>query len=230
MSKDPTTILLERRALLGLMAASLLPLAGCTNAGKNRGPGAQRDSASDMLIGIDYVAPLYNEPHFVPGIRPGSLPEKFQRHLVANSTGHPPGTIVVRTDRYFLYYVLPGGRAIRYGIGIGRDGFAWKGQAVVGAKRAWPDWNPPSEMIARDPNLKFVAGQPGGMPGGTNNPIGARALYLHQNGRDTLYRIHGTTEGESIGSAVTSGCVRMLNVDVIDLYNRVPVGTKVVVL
>lgn len=216
--------LLERRAFLRVSAAALLPLAGCS------ATGGQRDRPSDTLVGVDYTTPLYNEPYFVPGIRPGTLPEKFQRHLVADPTGYPPGTIVVLTSRYFLYLVQPGGRAIRYGIGLGRDGFGWKGQAVVGAKRAWPEWRPPAEMVDRDPNLRVLAGQPEGLPGGTGNPIGARALYLHQNGRDTLYRIHGTTEAESIGSAVTSGCVRMLNVDVIDLYDRVPVGTKVVVL
>lgn len=223
-------MLLERRALLGMMATSLIPLAGCSATGDLSGPRSVSDRSSATLVGVDYTAPIFSEPHFVPGIRPGTLPEKFQRHLVANTTGHAPGTIVVRTDQYFLYLVQPGGRAIRYGIGLGREGFTWKGQAVVGAKRAWPDWHPPSEMIARDPNLRMFAGQKEGLPGGTTNPIGARALYLHQNGQDTLYRIHGATEAESIGSAVTSGCVRMLNVDVIDLYDRVPVGTKVVVL
>lgn len=220
---------LERRALLRLMAASLLPLAGCTATGDKHGT-QNGDDKADELVGVDYTMPLYNEPYFVPGIRPDTLPKKFQRHLVADTTGYAPGTIVVRTDRYFLYLTQPGGRAIRYGIGIGREGFAWKGQAVVGAKRTWPDWHPPSEMVDRDPDLRIYAGPSGGLPGGTDNPIGARALYLYQNGRDTLYRIHGATEAESIGSAVTSGCVRMLNVDVIDLYSRVSVGTKVVVL
>lgn len=230
MSRDLLVMVLERRTLLGLMAASLLPLAGCTATGDTRRRVAGGEKSSGTLVGVDYTAPLYNEPYFVPGIRPGTLPEKFQRHLVTNTTGYAPGTIVVRTDQHFLYLVQPGGRAIRYGIGIGRDGFAWKGQAVIGAKRTWPDWHPPSEMIDRDPNLRFLADQSDGLPGGTNNPIGARALYLYQNGRDTLYRIHGTTDAESIGSAVTSGCVRMLNVDIIDLYERVPVGAKVFVL
>ncbi|MFM2278979.1 MAG: hypothetical protein RLZZ444_1210 [Pseudomonadota bacterium] len=224
------TMRLERRTLLGMMAASLLPFAGCTATGNKRSTRTESDRASETLVGIDYVQPLYNEPYFVPGIRPGTLPEKFQRHVVANATGHPPGTIVVNTSKFFLYLVQPDGRAIRYGIGIGRDGFGWKGEAVVGAKREWPNWRPPNEMVQRDPHLQPFASEPGGLPGGTNNPIGARALYLYQNGRDTLYRIHGATEAESIGAEVTSGCVRMLNVDVIDLYNRVPVGAKVVVL
>ncbi|MDO6966458.1 L,D-transpeptidase [Rhizobium alvei] len=224
------TMRLERRALLGIMAASLLPLAGCTTTGTRRSTKTESGRASETLVGIDYVQPLYNEPYFVPGIRPGTLPEKFQRHVVANATGYPPGTIVVNTSKFFLYLVQPGGKAIRYGIGIGRDGFGWKGEAVVGAKREWPNWRPPNEMVQRDPHLQPFANEPGGLPGGTNNPIGARALYLYQNGRDTLYRIHGATEAESIGAAVTSGCVRMLNVDVIDLYNRVPIGAKVIVL
>jgi lipoprotein-anchoring transpeptidase ErfK/SrfK len=226
----PDSIDRGRRSFLGLTLASLLPLAGCSSTGARPGSTKAGDGPSERLVGIDYTAPLYHEPHFVPGIRPGTLAQKFQRHLVANTTGYPPGTVVVRTDLYFLYLVLPGGTAIRYGIGLGRDGFAWKGEAVVGAKRAWPNWRPPDEMVDRDPHLRVFAREAEGLPGGTDNPIGARALYLHRNGRDTLYRIHGTTEADSIGAAVTSGCVRMLNVDVIDLYNRVPVGARVVVL
>jgi lipoprotein-anchoring transpeptidase ErfK/SrfK len=132
---------------------------------------------------------------------------------------HKPGTVVVDTANRFLYLVQPGGRAIRYGIGVGRQGFSWRGTQHISMKREWPDWRPPAQMLKRRPDL------PRYMPGGPNNPLGARALYLG----NTLYRIHGTNEPHTIGRAVSSGCIRMLNKDVIDLYNRVRIGTKVVV-
>jgi hypothetical protein len=134
---------------------------------------------------------------------------------------------VVDTDNRYLYLVLPEGRAIRYGIGVGRAGFEWNGIAEIGRKTAWPYWFPPKAMVARD---RFAAKWARGMPGGPKNPLGARALYLFANGADTLYRIHGTNQPSSIGKAVSSGCVRMLNIDVIDLYGRVNQGAKVVVL
>ncbi len=146
--------------------------------------------------------------------------EKYARRIVDVQTRQPPGTIIINTDQRFLYLIQPGGKAIRYGIGVGREGFTWSGTQKITRKAEWPGWTPPPEMIARQPNL------PRYMPGGPNNPLGARALYLG----NTLYRIHGTNEAWSIGQAVSSGCIRMMNDDVIDLYNRVPVGTKVVVV
>jgi lipoprotein-anchoring transpeptidase ErfK/SrfK len=146
---------------------------------------------------------------------------------VRDPTGEPPGTVVVDPSQRFLYLVTSEGRAIRYGIGVGREGFAWNGVATVQMKRQWPSWHPPVEMQARDARAREWRN---GMPGGPTNPLGARALYLYRNGRDTLYRIHGTNEPRSIGRAVSSGCIRLLNADVIDLYNRVPIGTRVVVL
>jgi len=127
----------------------------------------------------------------------------------------------------FLYLVENGGQSMRYGIGVGREGFAWSGTAVVHDKQEWPKWFPPPEMVARDPK---VAPYANGMEGGIKNPIGARALYLWQGNKDTLFRLHGTNEPSSIGHAVSSGCIRLLNQDIIDLYDRVPTGTKVVVL
>ena len=144
--------------------------------------------------------------------------------VVPNPTGEPPGTIVINTGKRQLYLVESGGTAIRYGIGVGRQGFAWKGVAKVGRKSEWPRWIPPKDMLKRRPEL------PEEMEGGIENPLGARALYLFQGTRDTLFRIHGTNEPDSIGKAVSSGCIRMMNADVIDLYGRVRVGTKVVVL
>jgi lipoprotein-anchoring transpeptidase ErfK/SrfK len=168
-----------------------------------------------------------NEPHRVPPVDLTTIPGQYHRQIVGNPTGEPPGTIVVDPGQRLLYLVQSDGRARRYGIGVGREGFAWNGTATIGMKREWPKWYPPVEMQARDERAREFAN---GMEGGTDNPLGARALYLFQGGRDTLFRIHGTNEPRSIGRAVSSGCIRMLNADVIDLYDRVPIGTKVVVL
>jgi lipoprotein-anchoring transpeptidase ErfK/SrfK len=145
---------------------------------------------------------------------------------ITDPTGEAPGTIVVDTTEKFLYFVLPNKKAIRYGVATGDEAFGWTGTAVMQRKAEWPRWTPPAEMIARWPHL---APRAGGLEGGPENPLGARALYLYQNGKDTLYRIHGTNEPETIGRSASSGCIRMRNIDAIDLYNRVEVGTKVIV-
>ncbi len=152
---------------------------------------------------------------------------RYLRQKVPYSSPYPVGTIIVDTSQHFLHLVQENQAAIRYGIGVGRDGFAWSGEAQIARKAAWPFWYPPVEMQARDEKARRWAG---GMPGGLENPLGARALYLYQNGRDTLYRIHGTAEAQTIGRNVSSGCIRMMNHDVIDLSGRVPVGTNVIVL
>jgi len=138
-----------------------------------------------------------------------------------------PGTIIVDTGRRALFYTLSDSEAIRYGVAVGKDGFSWAGIAQIGRKTEWPRWTPPTSMIRRKPELAKFAN---GMPGGPENPLGARALYLFANGRDTLFRIHGTNEPQSIGSAASSGCIRMLNEEVTELYDRVFIGTKVIVL
>ena len=143
----------------------------------------------------------------------------YLRQVVAYDTRERPGTIIINTQRKFLYLVLPGGKALRYGIGVARSGFEWSGTHTVSAKRVWPDWTPPAEMRRRQPGL------PAHMAGGPDNPLGARALYLGS----TLYRIHGTNQPWTIGSNVSSGCIRLTNQDVKDLFSRVPVGTKVIV-
>jgi len=153
------------------------------------------------------------------GIDAGLAPD-LQRQVVNNPTNAAANTVVIDTAHTYLYYVLGDGKAIRYGIGVGREGFTWSGTEAVTRKAAWPDWTPPQEMIARQPYL------PRWMAGGEGNPLGARAIYLG----NTMYRIHGTNMPETIGQDVSSGCIRLLNEDVIDLYNRVNVGTKVVVL
>src|SRR5438105_2625387 len=138
-----------------------------------------------------------------------------------------PGTIIIDTSTRTLDYILGDGQAIRYGVAVGKEGFDWAGIANIGRKVEWPSWTPPKDMIVRRPELAEYVN---GMPGGPDNPLGARAMYLYAGGRDTLYRIHGTNEPQSIGHAASSGCIRMLNEEVIDLYNRSPIGTKVIVL
>ncbi|MFH0299133.1 L,D-transpeptidase [Bradyrhizobium sp. 31Argb] len=148
------------------------------------------------------------------------LPARLRRQVVNYATREAPGTIIIDTPHTYLYYVLGNGQALRYGIGVGRDGFTWSGVQTITKKAEWPDWTPPPEMIARQPYL------PRHMAGGPGNPLGARAMYLG----GTVYRIHGTNAPETIGTHVSSGCLRLINEDVIDLYSRVNVGTRVIVL
>jgi lipoprotein-anchoring transpeptidase ErfK/SrfK len=168
-----------------------------------------------MSSRADQMAPL--EEQTEQGLE---LPAKFKRQVIAYSGSEAPGTIVIDTGNTFLYLVMPGNRAIRYGIGVGRDGFRWSGTQAITKKAEWPDWTPPAEMIARQPYL------PRFMAGGETNPLGARAMYLGS----TIYRIHGTNAPSTIGTRVSSGCIRLTNDDVADLYSRVNVGTKVIVL
>ena len=156
------------------------------------------------------------------------LDMNFHRYEVDDPTGEAPGTVVVDTKQNHLYFVLPGKKAIRYGVATGAEAFGWTGTATVGRKAEWPHWTPPADMLERWPHLKPTAAA-GGLKGGPDNPLGARALYLYDGGKDTLYRIHGTNEPEKIGQSVSSGCIRMRNIDVIDLYNRVSLKTRVIV-
>jgi lipoprotein-anchoring transpeptidase ErfK/SrfK len=156
--------------------------------------------------------------------RQASIPVEFQRHIVNYNRKEAPGTILVDTGNKFLYYVLPKGEAIRYGITVGEQGQAWSGTATVGRKEEWPSWTPTASEQAR------LGPFPAVVPGGPQNPMGARGLYLFSGGKDTGYRIHGTNQPEYIGRAISSGCIRMTNENVIDLYNRVKIGTIVVVL
>ena len=165
-------------------------------------------------------------PEDVPRSR--VVPSQFRRQTVTFRTGEQPGTIVVDTRAHYLYFVLGNNRAIRYGVGVGRTGFGWSGTVKVAAKAEWPAWRPPPAMIARERARGHIL--PAYMAGGPGNPLGARALYLHNGGGDTGYRIHGTSEPWTIGLNVSSGCIRLVNDDVIDLFQRVGVGTKVVVL
>lgn len=212
------------------MAALLMPLllAACVSAQQQP---IQTAAATVPHISAQYLA-MYgerpNEEFPLPATDLSEVDPRFLRKEVAYPTREQPGTIVVDTDNRFLYLVRENGRAIRYGIGVGKQGMSWRGRATVGRKAAWPRWTPTQAMIARDPEKNGPWA--GGMPAGLENPLGARALYLYQDSRDTLYRIHGTNEPWTIGQSVSSGCIRMFNQDIIDLHSRVPTGTKVVVL
>ena len=153
-----------------------------------------------------------------------NVPEQFRRHIVDYPRKDAPGSILVDSDARFLYYILPGGKAIRYGVAVGEEAMAWSGVAAVGRMAEWPDWVPTPEIQAR------LGPYPARVPGGPANPLGARALYLYERNKDTLYRIHGTNQPEYIGQAISSGCIRMTNEDVIDLFDRVKPGATVVVL
>lgn len=196
---------------LGLGVA--VALAGCTSDGAlqmfSSTYGAKRDAGYQLPS-----VPIYK------------VPRKYHRQIVRYETKEKPGTIIVDTAEKFLYFVMGDGKAMRYGIGVGREGFEWKGTARVAMKREWPVWTPPEEMIGRQPEL---AKYRGGMDPGLMNPLGARALYLFNKGGDTGYRLHGSPEWASIGKAVSSGCIRLINQDIIDLYNRAEVGAKVIV-
>lgn len=183
--------------------------------------------------GVDYIGnpdllpPVESPTDFPIESFASQIPAKYRRQQVTYGSVEKPGSIIVDPEHRFLYFILGPDQAIRYGVGVGREGFAWSGQAIIGLKRRWPRWLPPQSMVERDVHAAEWAN---GMPGGPKNPLGARALYLYANGQDTLYRIHGTNEPLSIGKAMSSGCVRMLNEDVADLFERVSKGTHVVVL
>ena len=201
---------MRRISALAALSAALL-VAGCNFKGVPDPSMSARDR--------DFIAKV---PDF-------ELDMNYQRYEVDDPTGEAPGTIVVDTSMKHLYFVLPNKRAVRYGVATGAEAYGWKGNATIRRKAEWPHWTPPAEMVQRWPHLRPTAAA-GGLNGGPDNPLGARALYLYDSqGRDTLYRIHGTNEPETIGREASSGCIRMRNVDVIDLYARVALNAKVIV-
>ncbi|MEM1045927.1 MAG: L,D-transpeptidase [Pseudomonadota bacterium] len=207
----------RRHFLQGVAGFAAIGVAGCNP--------LLPEGADPSLLTSAY-APSPNEKHRIRKASLNVVPRQFHRRVVRYNSNEKPGTIVVDTNERYLYLVDENNVAIRYGIGVGREGFEWAGRATVRRKAKWPRWTPPPEMIAREPRLKPYRG---GMPGGIGNPLGARALYLFQGNRDTLYRLHGTNDPKSIGKAMSSGCVRLLNHDVADLYERTKIGTRVVV-
>ena len=214
----------------GALAASSA-LAACTTA-RPAIPYAPEPAPPAFELLPDYATmygPMTDDGFNLPAIPYQKMDPQFLRQIVSDPTGAKPGTVVVDTSSHHLYVVLEGGRALRYGVGLGRAGFEWSGDAVIQWKQHWPRWTPPDEMVARDPKLEPYSAANGGMPGGLQNPLGARAHYLFHDGKDTLYRLHGSPEWNSIGKSVSSGCVRLINQDVIDLYDRVPLQTPVIV-
>lgn len=238
---------LSRRGLLslsGLGAATLLsgcmspyrpPMGGAPlvasgmpvepSFGGGAGPMAPSTAELDAMYGE-----VADGGFVIPAIPYKQIPPRYYRQRVVAPAGYAVGNIVVDTPNRFLYLIEPGGTAMRYGVGIGREGFAWQGTGVIQWRQKWPKWTPPDEMVARQPQLAKYSAANGGMGPGLMNPLGARALYIFQNGQDTLYRLHGSPEWNSIGKAMSSGCVRLMNQDIIDLYDRVPEKARIVVL
>lgn len=232
----------SRRAILsGAGALALLSTAGCSTSGgglpmlqlDDTVTGSVRPIRPSISVDKNITSPdlmyaaLTDGGFNVPEVPYLKVKPEFRRQIVVDTTGEAPGTIVVHLQERMLYLVQPGGDAVRYGVGIGKDGFRWSGRANIQYGREWPTWTPPPEMIARKPELvKWQGGQPGGL----TNPLGARALYIYQDGKDTGYRIHGSPEWASIGQAMSSGCVRLINQDIIDLYSRVSKKNPVVVV
>ncbi|MEM1288011.1 MAG: L,D-transpeptidase [Pseudomonadota bacterium] len=228
---------LNRRAFVfGAAALSGSALTGCMSAG----PANRRVTFASAAGGAGTGAalspyammygPLLEEQFPIPSVDLSQVEERYLRRQVDYETSERVGTVVVDTQNFFLYHVQENGKAMRYGVGLGRQGFEWSGRARIAWKRPWPRWTPPDDMIARQPELEQYSVRNGGMDPGLENPLGARALYIFDNGVDTLYRLHGTNEVWSIGKAVSSGCVRLLNQDVIDLYGRVASGSPILVV
>lgn len=219
--------MIARRAFL--VGASALTLAGCVTA---------RQPVPAPVVVVPPPPPptppmylaLPNERFPVPEVDISQVDERWWRRDVAYTTDEKVGTVVVDTPNRYLYHVGSNGRAMRYGIGVGREGFEWAGRGHIAYKREWPRWNPPNEMVERQPELEPFSIANGGMPPGLDNPLGSRALYIHEGNRDTIYRIHGNPEFASIGRAVSSGCVRMINQDVIHLAENVRDGSTIVVI
>ena len=237
----------RRTLIAGASSAAAFGLAGCVGgqqqiaaAVPTPDPGAATTSGapSSTVIGAagdfgSMYGQVQDGKFTVPAVKEFDLQPAFRRTRVAYAGKEAPGTVVVDPEAHYLYHVEEGGQAMRYGVGVGREGFAWSGEATIHNKQEWPDWYPPKEMLERRPELlkQMSQLQSGtGMPGGPDNPLGARAHYLWHDNVDTYFRIHGTNEPATIGQSVSSGCIRMVNQDVMDLYQRTTIGTKVVVL
>lgn len=232
-----------RRNLLAMAAtgAASVAVASCTSTRvqmPRRLALAPEPQIPRSLVGYqEMYGTMVDGEHVIPAVPIEKVDPRYYRQVVPYPTGERPGTVVVDTANHFLYLVRGDGQAMRYGVGLGREGFEWAGRGVIQWKQHWPRWFPPDEMIDRQPELeKYRARQipgrneyEGGMPAGIANPLGARALYIFQDGKDTLFRLHGSPEWASIGKSVSSGCVRLMNQDIIDLYDRVPEGSPIIV-
>lgn len=226
-----------RTSLTALGLSSLLALTGCASTTKETASAGPTLASAPVVVettqifGDEVYGATSDAGYALPAIPINRVDKKFHRQIVNFETQERAGTVIVNTRERFLYYILPGGKAVRYGIGVGKQGFAWAGEAYVAWKQEWPMWHPPKEMAVRKPEIsKYVEA---GMGPGLTNPLGARAMYLfNEKGQDTLFRIHGSPEWNSIGTAASSGCIRMINQDVIDLYSRIRPGrsSKVIVI
>jgi lipoprotein-anchoring transpeptidase ErfK/SrfK len=240
---------LSRRAFLNSsLAFSAAALAGCATQAPidpetPKAPKKELFNFPTAPIAIEEVDPaiayaaLQDGEFLIPAVPYKKIDQQFLRQMVPDPTGEAVGTLVVVTSEHHLYFTMPGGFAMRYGVGLGKEGFEWTGEGMIQRKARWPRWHPPEEMILRKPELKEYATTfdkktntwMGGMDGGLLNPLGARAHYIYQGNVDTQYRLHGSPEWNSIGKSVSSGCVRLINQDVVDLYDRVSEGTRVIV-
>jgi len=221
----------RRGFLLGGASATALVLTGCARDPVSQKRIAFRKSQTKSWTYYrEIYGPMPDERFPIPAVNLKLVNPKFFRRKVENTTGVAPGNVVVNTKTFYLYLTHEDGSAMRYGVGLGRAGFEWSGNGLIQWKQEWPKWTPPAHMIERQPELEKWSAANGGMPPGITNPLGARALYIFQNGKDTLYRVHGSPEAASIGKAVSSGCVRLLNQDIIDLYTRVPKGAPILVI
>lgn len=223
MSDLPSGRMNRRAFLAGSAGVAGLGMAGLP-AIEARAQTNQRAALPELVSPARMYAARVDAGHQLPAIPVDKIHPRFVRQIVADPTFEKPGTIVVDTSTHYLYLVLEDRKALRYGVSLGKAGFDWTGSAVVQFKKAWPVWTPPPEMIKRRPELAKYAG---GMPPGPQSPLGARALYLFKNGKDTMYRLHGTPEWNSIGKNASSGCVRFMNQDIMDLYERVSGPTTV---
>lgn len=216
-----------------LLSASALTLCAC--ASRSPEPVVARMAPVEPIAPPPPMPAMYGpvvtEPFPIPAVPAGVVDQSLWRQRVKNPhQGYAPGSLIVDPDDTFLYLVEEGGTAMRYGVGVGAAGFDWEGQGVIQYKRKWPRWTPSDEYIARQPQFAPYSVANGGMDAGPDNPLGSRALYIFQNGQDTLYRVHGACEPKFLGQNVSAGCIRMLDQDVIDLYERVPDGSTVTVL
>jgi len=224
-----------RTFLTALGLSSVFALTGCASTATKTTPATPASAPAfvetTQIFGDEVYGATTDAGYALPAIPINKVDKRFHRQIVAYETPEKPGTVIVNTRERFLYYILPGGKAVHYGIGVGKQGFAWAGEAYVAWKQEWPMWHPPKEMADRKPEVaRYVEA---GMGPGLTNPLGARAMYLfNEKGQDTLFRIHGSPEWNSIGTAASSGCIRMINQDVIDLYSRVRPGrsSKVIVI
>ena len=218
-------IAIARRAFsIGIASVALT---GCASTSKN--PLKTVEIPNDNVIRNMYGS-LPNEQFPISAVDLNKFDKRFYRQQIDYPTAEKVGTVIVDTAHFYLYLIESDGTAMRYGVGLGRAGFEWSGRARIAWRREWPTWTPPNEMIERQPELEKYSVRNGGMPPGLDNPLGARALYLFEGKVDTLYRLHGTQQPGTIGKAVSSGCVRLLNHDIIDLYNRVKLGASIVVV